>query len=301
MKIEGTGLILEGGGLRGAFTTGVLDAFMEYEIQFPYTIGVSAGANNGMSYMANQLGRSFYCNILLLKKYNYVGLRHFITGYGYINLQYLIRDYPEKYMPLDFEAIKNSKDRFIMVTSNCITGEPVYFEEQTSKERLLDICQASCSLPILCPEKSIDGIPMLDGGVCDSIPVCHAREDGFLKNVVILTKTKGYRKPNKKFYFPKFLLHKYPRLRHQLTMRYISYNEILDYVDELENKGHAYVIRPTGKMKVSRTTTDYYLLKELYEEGRMEGEKFIHDMGLVSRFNERGYMSESYSFKRGTR
>ena len=117
MKVEGTGLILEGGGLRGAFTTGVLDAFMKHEIQFPYTIGVSAGANNGMSYMAKQYSRSFYCNIFLLRKYNYVGLRHFLNGKGYINLQYLIKDYPEKYMPLDFEAIKNSKDRFVIVTS----------------------------------------------------------------------------------------------------------------------------------------------------------------------------------------
>lgn len=291
MKVKSTGLILEGGGLRGAFTTGVLDSFMKHEIQFPYTIGVSAGANNGMSYIAKQYSRSFYCNIFLLRKYNYVGLRHFLNGKGYINLQYLIKDYPEKYMPLDFEAIKNSKDRFVMVTSNCITGEPEYFEERTNKERLLDICQASCSLPILCPEKYIDGIPMLDGGVCDSIPVCRAREDGFLNNVVILTKPKEYRKPNKKFYLPKFLLHKYPKLRDQLVMRYIGYNEILDYIDELENKGYVYVIRPKGDMRVTRTTTNYHLLKELYDEGRMEGEKFIRDMELISRCSNCKFLS----------
>lgn len=165
MKIEDTGLVLEGGGLRGAFTTGVLDSFLKYEIQFPYTIGVSAGANNGMSYVAKQFGRSFFCNILVLKKYNYVGLNHFVRGRGYIDLQFLVKDYPEKFMPLDFETYKESANRFIMVTSNCITGESEYFEEKENKERFLDICQASCSLPILCPEKNIDGIPMLDGGV----------------------------------------------------------------------------------------------------------------------------------------
>lgn len=99
---------------------------------------------------------------------------------------------------------------------------------------------------------------MLDGGVCDSIPVCRARKDGFLNNVVILTKPKEYRKPNKKFYLPKFLLHKYPKLRHQLVMRYIGYNEILDYIDELENKGYVYVIRHKGDMRVTRTTTNYH-------------------------------------------
>lgn len=149
----------------------------------------------------------------------------------------------------------------------------------------MDICQASCSLTILCPEKYIDGIPMLDGGVCDSIPVCRAREDGFLNNVVILTKPKEYRKPNKKFYLPKFLLHKYPKLRHQLVMRYIGYNEILDYIDELENKGYVYVIRHKGDMRVTRTTTNYHLLKELYDECRMEGEKLIRDMELISQIS----------------
>lgn len=143
----------------------------------------------------------------------------------------------------------------------------------------------SCSLTILCPEKYIDGIPMLDGGVCDSILVCRAREDGFLNNVVILTKPKEYRKPNKKFYLPKFLLHKYPKLRHQLVMRYIGYNEILDYIDELENKGYVYVIRHKGDMRVTRTTTNYHLLKELYDECRMEGEKLIRDMELISQIS----------------
>ena len=105
---------------------------------------------------------------------------------------------------------------------------------------------------------------MLDGGVCDSIPVCRAREDGFLNNVVILTKPKEYRKPNKKFYLPKFLLHKYPKLRHQLVMRYI---------------------RHKGDMRVTRTTTNYHLLKELYDECRMEGEKLIRDMELISQIS----------------
>ena len=133
---------------------------------------------------------------------------------------------------------------------------------------------------------------MLDGGVCDSIPVCRAREDGFLNNVVILTKPKEYRKPNKKFYLPKFLLHKYPKLRHQLVMRYIGYNEILDYIDELENKGYVYVIRHKGDMRVTRTTTNYHLLKELYDECRMEGEKLIRDMELICRnFHEVSNMS----------
>ena len=124
-----TGLVLEGGGMRAVFTVGVLDYCMDNQIWFPYTIGVSAGASNGISYASRQRGRSLYSHIDLMREYNYIGLRHFLRGRGYIDLDFLFYVYPDRYYPFDYDTYFHSKDRFVMVTSNCLTGEAEYFYE----------------------------------------------------------------------------------------------------------------------------------------------------------------------------
>lgn len=268
-----TGLVLEGGGMRGIFTVGVLDYFMDHQIWFPYIIGVSAGASNGISYASRQRGRSRFSNIELLKKYNYIGLHHFLKGRGYIDLNFLFYIYPDMYYPLDYETYFKSTDRFVMVTSNCLTGKAEYFEEKKDPRRLVDICRASCTLPILCPVAYVDGIPMVDGGVCDAIPVRRAIADGYTCNVIILTRNKGYRKADKNFWLPSFIYKKYPAIREQLKLRYRLYNEVLDYIDQLEEEGKALVIRPEKKMKVGRTENDPLKLEALYQEGYEMGEK----------------------------
>lgn len=270
-----TGLVLEGGGMRAIFTVGVLDYFMDHDIWFPYTIGVSAGASNGISYASRQRGRSRFSNIDLLKKYNYIGLRHLLRGRGYIDLNYLFYEYPDQYYPLDYEAYFRSKDRFVMVTSNCLTGKAEYYEEKQDKRRLVDICKASCSLPVLCPVSYVDGIPMVDGGVCDAIPIQRAIDDGYQKNVIILTRNKGYRKEDKDFYLPGFIYREYPAIREQLKLHYRRYNEVLDYIDQLEREGKAIVIRPENPIKVGRTGSDTKQLERLYEEGYACGEKIL--------------------------
>lgn len=270
-----TGLVLEGGGMRGIFTVGVLDYFMDHEIWFPYTIGVSAGASNGLSYASRQRGRSRFSNIDLLKEYNYIGLRHFLRGRGYIDMNYVFYVYPDRYYPFDYDTYFRSKDRFVMVTSNCLTGKAEYFEEKKDKERLVDICCASCTLPVLCPVTYVDGVPMVDGGVCDAIPIQRAIDDGFHKNVIILTRNKGYRKENKDFYLPGFIYKQYPAIREQLKLRYKQYNEVLDYIDRLEAEGKALVIRPESKMKVTRTESNPVKLEALYNEGYAVAEKLF--------------------------
>lgn len=282
MNMDNSGLILEGGGLRGAFTTGVLDAFMENSLFFPYTIGVSAGAINGLSYIARQKKRALHCNILSLQEHNYIGIGHFLKGRGYINLKQLIRTYPEQTFPFDFATYSASKQRFVIVISNCLTGEAEYFEEKRNENKLFDICEASGSLPILCPIKYLNGIPMTDGGVCDSIPLLHTLNEGYTNNVVVLTQNKGYRKLEKDFYLPSFLLRKYPAIRHKLIKRYKMYNEQLDFVEELERKGKVFVIRPLKKMQVTRTSTNMKKLTNLYFEGVKEGKKFIEDLSMFA-------------------
>lgn len=271
-----TGLVLEGGGMRGIFTVGVLDYLMDCQYWFPYTIGVSAGASNGISYASHQRGRSYFSNIELQQKRSYIGMSHFLRGHGYIDLDFLFYEYPDRYYPFDFETYRQAKERFVIVTSNCLTGQAEYFEEKDNFHRLIDICKASCSLPVMCPLSYVDGIPMVDGGVCDSIPVRRAIADGFPKNVIVLTRNQGYRKPDKEFHLPGFIYRQFPELRNQLRLRYKRYNEELDYIDRLEAEGRALVIRPLVPLSVGRTEKNTDKLKALYLEGYECAKRALH-------------------------
>lgn len=270
-----TGLVLEGGGMRGIFTVGVLDCFMDHGIRFPYTVGVSAGASNGISYISGQRGRSRFSNIDLLKHYNYIGWRHFLRGRGYIDLDYIFYVYPERYYPFDYDAFFKAPERFEMVVSNCLTGQAEYLEEKRDRDRLLSVCKASCTLPVLCPITYVDGVPMVDGGVCDAIPVRHALEQGCDRLVLVLTRNKGYRKADKDFYLPGFIYHQYPALREQLRTRYRRYNETLDFIEQLEREGKAIVIRPEKPLRVGRTGHDPQALADLYDEGYALAERLL--------------------------
>lgn len=270
-----TGLVLEGGGMRGIFTVGVLDCFMDHGVRFPYTVGVSAGASNGISYISGQRGRSRFSNIDLLKHYNYIGWRHFLRGRGYIDLNYIFYVYPERYYPFDYDAFFKAPERFEMVVSNCLTGQAEYLEEKRDRDRLLAVCKASCTLPVLCPITYVDGVPMVDGGVCDAIPVRHALEQGCDRLVLVLTRNKGYRKADKDFYLPGFIYHQYPALREQLRTRYRRYNETLDFIERLEREGKAIVIRPEKPLRVGRTGHDPQALADLYDEGYALAERLL--------------------------
>lgn len=166
-----TGLVLEGGGMRGVFTCGALDYLMDHNIRFPYTIGVSAGACNGLSYMSRQRGRGKYSNIDLLKKYDYIGFKHLLRKRNIMDFDLLFNKFPEEILPYDYATYFASSERYVMVTSNCLTGEPNYLEEKQDKNRVIEIVRASSSLPFVCPIAYVDGIPMLDGGIVDSIPL----------------------------------------------------------------------------------------------------------------------------------
>ncbi len=152
-----SGLILEGGGMRGVFTSGVLDNLMDRGIRFPYTIGVSAGACNGLSYMSEQRGRAKYSNIDLLKKYNYIGIKHLITKGNIMDFDLLFDEFPKKIIPYNYEAYSQCNERFEMVTTNCNTGKACYYEEKNGPERIIDIVKASSSLPFVAPISYVDG------------------------------------------------------------------------------------------------------------------------------------------------
>lgn len=262
-----TALVLEGGGMRGVFTCGVLDYLMDKKVSFPYTIGVSAGACNGLSYMSHQRGRGKYSNIDLLAKYKYIGIRPLVKKRGLIDQQLLFHRFPDRILPYNYKAYAENPNRFEMVTTDCLTGKPCYWEEKHDEKRIIDIVKASSSLPYACPIIYVDGRPMLDGGIGDSIPLLRAYEQGYEKCVVVLTRNRGYRKSEKEVPVPSFIYKKYPRLRVALRNRNKIYNEQLALVERLEDEGKIVVIRPEKPIMVGRMETSVKKLTDLYEQG----------------------------------
>lgn len=268
MKIDAnTALVLEGGGLRGVFTCGVLDCFMDRGIRFPFTIGVSAGACNGLSYMSGQRGRARISNIDLMEKHKYIGFKYLLTQGCIMDFKLLFEDFPEKIIPYDYDAYFSNPDRFVMVTTNCLTGQAEYFEEKSSSERVMSIVKASSSLPFVTKISYVDGIPMLDGGIVDSIPVKYALEQGYENLVIILTRNKGYRKKEAKMKAAKLFYRKYPHLQKALSQRNAVYNQTMDLIERLEAEGKAFVIRPVKPVEVGRMEKDTSRLATLYQEG----------------------------------
>lgn len=261
-----SGLILEGGGMRGVFTSGVLDNFMDRGIHFPYTIGVSAGACNGLSYMSYQRGRAKFSNIDLLEKYRYIGFKHLITKGNIMDFNLLFHTFPEKIIPYDYEKFAQSEAEYEMVTTNCITGKACYFNEKRDPKRIIDIVKASSSLPFLCPITYVDNIPMLDGGIADSIPLKRAQSLGFDNNLVVLTRNKGYRKSGE-MKVPPFFYRKYPKLCDAIRNRNRLYNQQMDLVEMLEKEGKLLVIRPELPILVDRMERDTKKLLDLYQQG----------------------------------
>ena len=262
-----SGLVLEGGGMRGVFTCGVLDNLMDRGVRFPYTIGVSAGACNGLSYMSQQRGRARYSNIDLLEKYHYIGFRHLLSKRNIMDFDLLFYTFPEKIIPYDYEAYANCSERYEMVTTSCQTGQACYYEEKRDPARIIDIVKASSSLPFVCSISYVDGEPMLDGGIADSIPLQRARNLGFDNNVVVLTRNKGYRKPEKQGVMLPFFYKDYPELRAAIRGRNTLYNNQVDEVEMLEQEGQVTVIRPVRPIEVGRMERDLSKLVALYDEG----------------------------------
>ncbi len=278
MKINrNTGLVLEGGGMRGVFTSGVLDAFMRNDLWFRYVVAVSAGACNGMSYISRQIRRARLSNIDLLAKYKYIGLRHLVTQGSIFDQKLLFDDFPNKLLPFDWDAYADNPAEFEMVTVNCRTGQACYLSEKRDKQRALDIVKASSSLPFVSKIVEVDGEPMLDGGIVDSIPLMRAIERGHEQNVVVATRNRGYRSSEQDHKTPPFIYKNYPRLRVALSHRCEVYNQQLQMIEQMEDEGKIVCIRPERPLEVDRMEKDVEKLERLYEEGLALGERFCRE------------------------
>ena len=276
-----TGLILEGGGMRGVFNSGVLDAFMKYKLYFHYTVAVSAGACNGLSYASRQPRRARISNIDMLAKYNYIGLRHLVTQGCIFDPELLYHRFPYELIPFDYdEYFRNCRNgyQFEIVVTNCQTGFAEYLEEKSGNSlRLNNLARASSSLPYVSKIINIDDKYFLDGGIVDSIPILRSIDTGHTTNVVISTRNKGWRDNDSDHKQPKFIYRNYPRLRVALSRRVEVYNRQLDLLDDLEEQGKVIVIRPQKPIVVGRMEKDIDKLENLYEEGFLLGEQFIKE------------------------
>ena len=270
-----TGLVLEGGGMRGVFTSGVLDAFMKHDLYFRYVVAVSAGACNGVSYMSHQIRRARIANINMLGQYDYIGLKHLVTQRSIFDRKLLYDDFPKKLVPFDWETYTKSGAEFEVVTTNCLTGRAEYLSEYKNPQRLNDIIMASSALPFVSSVVEVDGVPMLDGGIIDSIPIMRSVEKGHDFNIVITTRNFGYRSKGRDIKLPSLIYDDYPRLRVALSHRVEAYNEQLDLLERMERWGDVVVIRPERPMEVGRVTRDTDKLERLYEEGFRLGEEFL--------------------------
>lgn len=270
------GLVLEGGGMRGVFTSGVLDCFLDHDITFPYCASVSAGACNGLSYMSKQRGRAKKSNIDLLQKYRYIGMKYLWTQHSILDREFLYDKLPHELLPFDYAACFANPMEFEMAVTNCLTGKAEYLTDRSSETRLIQIAKATSSLPYVCPVVWVDHKPMLDGGIVDSIPVERAMAKGYALNVAVLTRNRGYRDTGRDIKNPPYIYRRFPRLRLALSKRHALYNQQLELVENLEDEGRLLAIRPKRPLEVGRLESNIDRLTALYEEGYECAEEALH-------------------------
>ena len=262
------GLVLEGGGMRGVYTAGILEYFLESQLFFPYVIGVSAGACNAASYLSKQKGRNKTVTIEYASDPRYISWKNYFRNRQFFGMDFIFDEIPNKHVPYHYDVFYNSPSEFVVGTTDCLTGEPVYFNKHDYGNNLLTVLRASSSLPFIAPEVRFKDKVLLDGGISDPIPIKKAQQDGFAKNIVILTRNEGYLKKPSKFHF--LVDRKYPEykgLQQSLRNRYQIYNETVEYLEQEEKQGNVLLIRPTQPLKVGRMERNPQRLEELYNQG----------------------------------
>lgn len=247
-----TGLVLEGGGMRGMYTIGVLDRFLNIGLNFDYVIGVSAGACNGVSYVSKQKGRNYRINTRHILDSRYISVANLFRERSLFGMDYLFKTVPDTIEPFDYETFFASPTEFVTGVTEVTLGRPEYF----TKEALdydTTVLRASSSIPCFSPMVEFRGKKYLDGGTSDPIPFKKALEDGCEKLVVVLTRDRAYRKkPEKLKPVYRVMYSDYPAMIELLDRRYLIYNRSLEDLKRLENEGRALVIAPKKPLEIDR-------------------------------------------------
>ena len=263
------GLVLEGGAMRGLFTAGILDVFLEEGICFEGLIGVSAGAAFGCSFKSGQRERSLRYNKKYCRDKRYCSLWSLIKTGDLYGAEFCYKTLPDELDIFDNETFENNPMEFHVVCTDVETGQPVYKKCDSVRGENIEWVRASASLPLVSRIVEIDGYKLLDGGISDAIPLKYFQDIGYDKNIVILTQPEDYRKKeNSLKSVLRTVLNKHPKLIYAMEQRHIMYNEELDYVKTEEKKGNTLVLRPKEKLPIKRTSKDPKLLQKAYDLGR---------------------------------
>ena len=272
-------LILEGGGLRGIYTAGVLDTFMKNNIKIDTVIGVSAGALFGINYLSNQKGRVIRYNLDNIKNKNYMGISSWIRTGNIMNKDFCFDKLIYETDPFDFETFNKSKSDFFAVVTNVVTGKAEYIKIDDI-ENQMEYLRASGSMPVVSKIVRIKGKKYLDGGISDSIPIKWGLKNGYKKIIVIETRPKEYRKKKNNitnFLFRK-IYKKYPNFVNTYKNRYKNYNKAKDYIEKLEEENRVFVIRPSELIKISRIEKNKDKIQEMYRLGMRDANNKLNEM-----------------------
>jgi predicted patatin/cPLA2 family phospholipase len=262
------GLVLEGGGLRGMFTSGVIDALLEEDVQFDGMIGVSAGALFGCNFKSKQKGRALRYNIQLKKDPRYMGLRSFFKTGDIVGADFSYHVVPFDIDPFDADVFSNNPMEFWLVATDIETGAPVYHQMSEFNHYELEWMRASASMPAVSRPVEIDGLTLLDGGMTDAIPLKEFQRKGYGRNVVVLTQPRDYfKKKTKLVWIIRKLTKKYPLVADIMARRHDMYNEELEYIAEQEKAGNALLIYPDAPLHIGRTELNEKKMRRVHRQG----------------------------------
>ncbi len=271
-----TGLILEGGAMRGMFTAGIIDIFMENGVEFDGAIGVSAGAAFGCNYKSRQIGRVIRYNKQYCKDPRFCSFRSLIKTGDLFGAEFCYHTIPDKLDLFDTEAYLANPMDFYVVCTDVETGKAVYINSDEAGDDSLEYFRASASMPLVSNVVKIKDRHLLDGGIADSVPIQYFESIGYDRNVIILTRPKGFiKKPSSAAKVMKFALKKYPMVVKTMENRHIEYNTTLEYIEKKEKAGEVLVIRPEAPLEIGRIEHNPDRLQAVYELGRKAGEKHL--------------------------
>lgn len=273
------GLILEGGAMRGMFTSGVLDVLMENGIEFDGAIGVSAGATFGCNIKSRQPGRAIRYNKRFSHDWRYCSLRSLLTTGDLYGADFCYNELPKNLDLFDFDTYRSNPMEFWVVASDCETGKPVYKRLDTCNDSDLTWMRASASMPAVSRIVEIDGRKLLDGGITDSIPLAYFESIGYNRNVVVLTQPESYRKgPNRLMWLMRLILRRYPMIVKALRDRHLEYNQTTANVRQRAAQGDVLVVCPDKPLGISRTEKNPDELQRVYDEGRRVATERINEI-----------------------
>ncbi|MCR5811715.1 MAG: patatin family protein [Lachnospiraceae bacterium] len=274
-----TGIVLEGGAMRGLFSAGVLDVMMENGIEFDAVMGVSAGAVFGCNFKSGQIGRSIRYNMRFCDDPRYCSLESLRKTGDLYGVQFCYDEIPNKLDPFDKEAYRSNPMPFYAVCTNVETGKAIHKRLDNGDAKDMEYFRASASMPVVSRIVEVDGYKLLDGGITDSIPLASMERRGYKRNVVVLTQPLGFvKKKSKMIPLIRLTMHQYPNVIRAMEVRHIRYNKQTAYVREQELAGNAFVIRPPHDLGISRTEDDPAELRRVYELGRKEMEERLPEL-----------------------